>query len=160
MAISCVIPACLNTNIQTPQLQNKPGKRGAEEAPHCAPRPPRAALPCRWQTPWARALPAMGTHQLLVVPIPAPALLCILLLGFLSPSSREAEGELKAAALRGAKIRVGGRALPKRCSPSLCWTQTRLPRAGRRWSQLLCPMAPIISPTLPCTRSFWPAGHP
>lgn len=60
MAISCVIPACLNTNIQTPQLQNKPGKRGAEEALHCVPQPPRAALPRRWQTPWAHVLPGPG----------------------------------------------------------------------------------------------------
>lgn len=35
VAISCVIPACLNTNIQTPQLQNKPGKELVRKALHC-----------------------------------------------------------------------------------------------------------------------------
>lgn len=33
VAISCVIPACLNTNIQTPQLQNKPGKSWVRRSP-------------------------------------------------------------------------------------------------------------------------------
>lgn len=37
VAISCVIPACLNTHTPAPQLQNKPGKSAVEEAQRCVP---------------------------------------------------------------------------------------------------------------------------
>lgn len=117
VAISCVIPACLNTNIQTAQLQHKPGKHGAEEALHCVPRRCRAdgkrLGPC---APGAQRGPA-GSR------CPPDELLCILLPGFLSPGPREAG--LKVAPWRGAKKGLAVGALLKRPSPSLVWARSQ-----------------------------------
>lgn len=135
MAISCVIPACLNTNIQTAQLQHKPGKRGAEEALHC--------VPSRCRADGKRLgplLPGLGSGTA-GSRCPPDERLCILLLPpFLSPGPREAE--LKVPPLQGAK-RVGRGGFCQRPSAALVWAQLEQDEVVtallHQWFPPLCP---------------------
>lgn len=148
VAISCVIPACLNTNIQTPQLQNKPGKRGAEEALHCA-------LPAAESRVAAQMANAPGTHaagsgrraptgsqcppQLLqrhTKCSSSPNRVSSLLAKINQLLYKEQKGLVVGALLK---------VFPHLALDSVL----SVPRVGTRWSKPFCCVAPVISPTLP-----------
>lgn len=145
VAISCVIPACLNTNIQTAQLQHKPGKRGAEEALHCVPSRCRCRAdgkrlgPC---APGARQAPlAPGAHRMR---------------GSASSSRLPSlldHGKLNEKRLLCKEQKGLAMLFPKCLHQS--WSGLRQSRMRR--SQLFC----ITDfPTVHCTWSLWPARHP
>ena len=156
MAISCVIPAYLNTNIQTPQLQNKPGKRGAEEAPHCVPQPPRAVQMANASGSRAagarRRKPTGSRCTAAPVPTPAPAppsnVFHIPLPGLLSPGPGDAEP--RAAPPQGTD-RVGSGSSSQKALTSLALDSDTAAQSGDE----------VVTTPLPHgTNDFCPARSP